>query len=572
MKTPLTEQVVPSTPGLDRRAWMKQAALLAGGAAAGLGTVPSAQAAAVAPAGTRVRAATPESAVVETTAGRVRGAVRNDVFVFKGIPYGETTAGAARFLPPRPPAAWTGIRSSTSWGPVAPHPERTGWRNDEEQYLYQWDDGFVGEDMLRINVWTPAVNDNRRRPVIFWIHGGGFVSGSSQELRPYDGENLARNHDVLFVSLNHRLNVFGFLDLSQIGGEPYAASGNAGMLDLVLGLEWVRDHIARFGGDPGNVTIIGQSGGARKVSILQAMPAARGLFHRAAVISGSALRQTTPDLSLKLALGVLDELGIARSDFAKLHQVETNRLLIAGLEAQRKAAAGAAGPTPGGWGPVVDGRVLPTHAFDPTAPAISAGVPLLTGSTFAELNSGVNNPNAASLMVAQLTTELTPSLGARAGEVIAAYRALFPAAPVFELRAHILAAQAYRINAVTMAERKAALNAAPVYQYWFGWKTAALDGRALAYHCQDLAFWFDNIDLAVQATGGTDDARDLADKMSRALVAFARTGNPSHPGLPRWDPFTATGRATMVFENNQSAVKPDPDRTARELLRQVRGI
>jgi para-nitrobenzyl esterase len=561
---------------LDRRAWMKQAALLAGGVAAGTSAQAAAAPANPAPTagagGGRMRAATPDSAVVETTAGKVRGAVRNEVFIFKGIPYGETTAGEDRFLPPRKPAPWTGIRSSTSWGPVAPHPERTSWRNDEEQYLYQWDDGFVGEDMLRINVWTPAINDNRRRPVIFWIHGGGFVSGSSQELRPYDGENLARNHDVLFVSLNHRLNVFGFLDLSQIGGEKYAASGNAGMLDLVLGLAWVRDNIVRFGGDPDNVTIIGQSGGARKVSILQAMPAARGLFHRAAVISGAALRQTTPDLSLKLALGLLDELGLARTDFAKLHQVETNRLLVAGMEAQRKVTAGAAGPTPGGWGPVVDGKILPAHAFDPVAPAISTGVPLLTGSTYAELNSGVNNPAAARLTVAELTAEFAPTLGARAGEVIAAYRVVFPTAPVFELRAHILAAQSYRINAVIMSERKAAQNAAPVYMYWFGWKTAALDGRALAYHCQDLAFWFDNIDLAAQATGGTDDARALADKMSRALVAFARTGNPNHPGLPSWDPFTSTGRAAMVFENNQSAVKADPDRTARDLLRQVRGM
>ena len=270
--------------GVGRRAWMKQAAGVIGGAAVTGVTapVPPVEAAAAATTtGTHVE--TTSRDVVETTSGRVRGFSRNGVHIFRGIPYGETTAGAGRFMPPKKAAAWTGVRSSTSWGPVSPHAPRTGWVNDEEQFLYQWDDGFAGEDMLRMNVWTPAVNDSGRRPVLVWIHGGGFSSGSSQELRPYDGERLATQHDTVLVSMNHRLNVFGFLDLSQIGGEPYAKSGNAGMLDLVLALEWVRDNIGRFGGDPGNVTIFGQSGGGRKVSTLLAMPAARGLFHKAAV-------------------------------------------------------------------------------------------------------------------------------------------------------------------------------------------------------------------------------------------------------------------------------------------------
>ena len=554
----------------NRRTWIKHAAVLAGGAAAA--AVPSAAAreaddsVAAQGSGGGARVTTPADAIVETGAGKVRGFRRNGVAIFRGIPYGDTTAGANRFVAPRKPKPWTGVRSSTSWGPVCPHAPRAGWYNDEEQFLYQWDDGFADEDMLRINVWTPGT-DNRRRPVLVWIHGGGFTSGSSQELRPYDGESLARNHDVVLVSMNHRLNVFGFLDLAEAGGAPFAGSGNAGMLDLVLALEWVRDNVGRFGGDPGSVTIFGQSGGGRKVSTLLGMPAARGLFHKAAVLSGSHLRQATPDTSRRLAAAVLQELNVSQSNLTRLQQVSTDELLNAGIAAQRKLAQGAAPQAPApNWGPVVDGSTLPAHAFDPGAPAMSANVPLLVGNTFVEFGGGIGNPEAHLMTVDQLQERLAPTVGASAREVIAGYQSMFPNIKPFEIAGLVTGTRAYRLNAVTQAERKAAQNGAPVYMYWFGWKTPVLDGRPLAYHCQDLAFWFDNIDLAAQATGGTDDARRLAAGMSRALVAFARTGNPGHDGLPKWPSFTAPTRATMMFENERSTVRNDPDRAVRRLL------
>jgi para-nitrobenzyl esterase len=294
----------PNTAGMDRRDWLKSAATLAGASAAfgaagcASETTPGGQAAATPATGT---VATPASAVVTTRSGRIRGFTRNGVFIFKGVPYGDTTAGENRFMPPKPVKPWTDVRPTLAWGPVSPHGPRAGWINQEEQFLYHWDDGFPGEDMLRLNVWTPAVNDASKRPVLVWIHGGGYASGSSQELRPYDGERLAREHDVVLVSMNHRLNVFGFLDLSQIGGEKYAQSGNVSMLDLVQALEWVRDNIASFGGDPANVTIFGQSGGGGKVTTLMAMPAAKGLFHRASAMSGSFIATSTRDQARDLA-------------------------------------------------------------------------------------------------------------------------------------------------------------------------------------------------------------------------------------------------------------------------------
>ena len=497
------------------------------------------------------------AAAVATAEGPVEGLSRNGIQQFLGIPFAAPPVGALRWMPPRPASKWTAVRQAKAFGPICAQITTLG--------------PFAGppnsnEDCLYLNVFTP--DTKAKLPVLVWIHGGGFVSGSSQEVRPYDGEQIARRHNAVLVSMNHRLNVFGFLDLSQIGGERYATSANLGMLDLVAALEWVRDNIANFGGDPSSVTIFGQSGGARKVSTLLAMPAARGLFHKAAVLSGSHLRQILPDVSDRLANAVLQELQIGRGDISRLHQLPAAQILGAGIEAQRKLAqaATAAGGAAPNWGPVVDGRVLPTHAFDPAAPAISANVPMLIGNTFAEFGGGMNNPTAHEMTLDQLRERLQPTVGARANDVIAAYQKVFPGARPFEIWAVIFGTRSYRAAAVTQAELKAAQNAAPAFMYWFGWKTPVLDGRPLAYHCSDLAFWFDNIDLAAQATGGTDDARDLATKMSRALVAFARTGNPSHPGLPAWPAFTATGRATMVFENERVSVRADPDRDARKLI------
>ena len=560
------------TEPIQRRDWLKSAAILGVSTATGVAAQPEtaiADARTSQPASPRSGVATPDRAIVSTTAGKVRGFTRNGVFVFKGIPYGDTTGGANRFLPPKPVKPWTDVKPALAWGPVSPHGPRAGWVNQEEQFLYGWDDGFEGEDMLRVNVWSPGVGDGRKRPVLVWMHGGGYASGSSQELRPYDGERLAREHDVVLVSMNHRLNVLGFLDLSSFGGERYASSGNVGMLDLVQSLEWVRDNVAAFGGDPGNVTIFGQSGGGGKVTTLMAMPAAKGLFHKAVALSGSLFSFGTPDAATKLATAVLAELGITRDQLDKLQSVPASQLVAAAFAAQQKVLPFAF-PKLGatslelGWQPLVDGKVLPTRPFDPAAPAESANVPFLVGSTFHEFSPGINNPQAHRLDWAGLSKALQPRLDQRTDAVIAEYRRVFPTAKPFEILG-IAGADLFRRGAVLQAERKAAQSGAPTYLYWFGWKTPVLDGRPLAFHCQDLAMWFDNIDLCVQQTGGGADARALASKMSNALVAFARTGNPNHPGIPRWPAYSASAPANMIFDTRVE-VRNAPDGAALKLI------
>jgi len=561
---------------LGRRAWMKNAATLAGSAAAA-SFAPGVAEAEAEPGGTRTQpsatrpliVASDKNAIADTVTGKVRGYTRNGIQTFKGIPYAATTEGAGRFAPPAKAKPWTGLRSSMQYGPVSPQPERTGWQNDETAFLFNWNDGIQGEDCLRLNIWTPALRDGRKRPVMVWLHGGGFVAGNGQEHPGYDGENLSRRGDVVVVSLNHRLGVVGYLNLAEYG-EQYASSANVGNLDIVAALEWVRDNIAGFGGDPGNVTIFGQSGGGGKVGALMAMPGAVGLFHRAIIQSGSSLRQATPDRSGKLAAAVLEELGVGRSNRQKLHDVSYQQLVAAGAAALRKLQqanpAPPLSPAAFGWGPTVDGKVLPTHSFDPVAPAISAKVPLMVGTVLNEFTTALGNPALEQMTDEELLKRVSSDYKDKAGEIIKVFRDAHPGAKPLDLLSLINAARP-RQNAVTQAARKAALGAAPAYLYWFTWQTPILDGRPRAFHCAEIAFAFYNTDVAASMTGGGDDARVLAAKVSDAWINFARTGDPNHAGLPKWPAYKPEQGAVMVFDN-RCAVRNDPDRAERQVLEQ----
>jgi para-nitrobenzyl esterase len=510
-----------------------------------------------------------ENAVVETDAGKVRGFTRNGIVTFKGIPYAGTTAGGARFQAPAKVKPWAGVRSSMQYGFVSPQEPRAGWGNDEIAWMFDWDDGRPGEDCLRANIWTPGVNDNKKRPVMVWLHGGGFSAGSGQELKSYYGENLSRRGDVVVVSINHRLGVLGYLNLAEIGGSRYANSANAGMLDIVAALEWVRDNIANFGGDPGNVMIFGQSGGGGKVNTLMAMPQAKGLFHRGAVESGSLLNASKAEDSAKLGAAVLQQLGLSASEIDKIQEVPVEQLVQAGIAGVKSLAApfqpGGAFRLPRiGWQPTVDGTNLPTQPYDPVAPAMSAHVPLIVGTNLNEFSTPLFDPKLTSLTDGLLKERVTAQYEDKADHIIEVFRAAHPKDTPGELMCRIAAAPV-RQSAITQAERQAALGGAPVYLYWFCWKTPVLDGRPGAFHCAELSFVFDNTDRCAPMTGGGPGPRALAAKVSDAWVNLARRGDPNHAGLPKWDAFTSSNKATMIFDNLCEA-KNNPDGAEREAL------
>lgn len=544
------------------------------GAAAAAPGVLAAQASATAnSAGDKV-AASDSRSVVETTAGKVRGCTHNGIHVFKGIPYGASTAGKNRFMPPQKPEAWTGVRSALWFGEVAPYPPRAGWHEDENAFMFQWNDGLAGEDCLRINLWTPSVNDHEKRPVMVWLHGGGYSAGSGQELLSYDGENLAHRGNVVVVSLNHRLNTFGHLDLSQLGGEKYASSGNVGMLDIVAALEWVRDNIAAFGGDPNTVMIFGQSGGGGKVNTLMAMPSAQGLYHRACVQSGSLLQVNEPEDSAKLAAAVLAELNISKNNIDRIQMVPIERLLDGAFTAQRIITPQRSGPPNFrrigrqlGWAPVVDGKVIPAQIWEPNAPDMSAGVPLMVGTVLNEFANGIDHPEAFSMTDGQLAERLKPVCGGREQEAIEMARHLFPKSNPFQLYSVIMTSSV-RGSAVKQASLKTAQAKALAYNYWFQWQTPILDGRPMAFHCAELSFCFDNTDRCETMTGGGERARALGAKMSEAWIRFARTGNPNHEGLPEWLAFTADKVPTMTFDDH-CKLENNPDGSLRTLMDSV---
>ncbi len=488
----------------------------------------------------------PLSATVETHRGKVRGGVDDGVRVFKGIPYAAATDGLNRFRPPRPVPPWTATRDALAYGPMCPQVPRklasitASWTFDKD----------ASEDCLVLNVWTPGLHDQRRRPVMVWLHGGGFFAGSGA-WSVFDGTRLCQRGDVVVVTINHRLNIFGFLYLGHIGGMEYAESGNAGMLDLVAALHWVHENIAAFGGDPANVTIFGESGGGAKASILMAMPQARGLFQKAIVQSGSQLDGLTPEEATQNALTFLAVMGLKPPEVSRLAKLPT-ALLFAGLNKVMTAP----GPKPT-YSPVVDGIVLPSPPWQPGRPAVSAGVPMIIGTTRTETTSllGSNDPSLFSLNEDGLHRALLPWLPERdVPRVLVGFRTLMPKASPSDLFFAITTDRRMRQQAWTQAERKAAQGDVPVWLYELDWTTPVEDGKWGSPHGLDLAFVFDNVAKSGAMVGSGGEPQRMADAMSSAWIAFARTGSPNGDYLPEWPPFTLAQRATMVFDTQSKAV------------------
>lgn len=482
--------------------------------------------------------------------GRVRGQREQGVLVFRGLRYGADTA-AYRFQPPRREAAWRGIADALEFGAAAPQ---------------GGSEGPGSEDCLFLNVWTPALDARARRPVLVYIHGGGFNNGSGSDPL-YDGSALCRRGDVVVVTLNHRLNTFGYLYLGALGDPRYAASGNVGQLDLVQALQWVREHAAAFGGDPGNITVFGQSGGGAKIATLMAMPAARGLFQRAWTMSGQQVTAAGPRAAAQRAAVAMD--AVHAPDLAALLRLPAADLLAATRARDPSRVEDSALY----FGPVLDEVVLPVHPFWPQAPAQSAAIPMVIGNTHDETRAFLgNDPGNFALdwttLPAQLEkqqfVDLLPSV------VIEYYRRLYPhytASEVFF--AATTAGRSWR-GAVEELEARARqpATAAPTWAYQLDWPSPVEEGRLRAFHTLDIPLVFDNAGLPTARTGSGADARALAATMSDALVAFARHGNPNHAGLADWAPYTLPQRRTMLFDV-RSRGADDPRGGERELYQRV---
>jgi para-nitrobenzyl esterase len=486
--------------------------------------------------------------VVETTAGKIRGLRLGKAVAFKGVPYGAPTGGSARFLPPQKPEAWTGVKDTVELGHRSPQgpsgliPEVAAVDVKEPS----------GEDCLVLNVWTPSASPQHKRPVMVWLHGGGFTSGSGG-FKIYDGANLAEKHNVVVVTVNHRLNAFGYFYLADLGGAQFANASNAGMLDIVAALKWVRDNVANFGGDPANVTIFGQSGGGAKVCTLLAMPAAKGLFHRAVVESGASLTGISREAANKNTEAFLSKVGLKPDQAGELQKLPLERIV--------DALGG------GRFGPVVDGKTLPANPFDPTAPEVSASVPLLIGTTQTEVTFFAGQ-QLDPIDEATMRTRVKQGLRRNEGDadaIIAAYKKTNPGISNIDIALESASDAFTWTNSITVAERKLALGQAPVFMYYFKWRSPVRDGKLKAMHCMEIPFVFDNVDLGAPMTGNGADRYALAEKISSAWVAFARSGNPSQRGLA-WPAYSTAQRATMILDDKPEVVD-DPRKDIRLALR-----
>lgn len=504
------------------------------------------------------------SPAVEITTGKIRGASAGGILSFKGIPYAAPTGGANRFLPPQPIAAWTGTRDALAYRGKAPQsPAQVKRRSEMDGILGPLDTTPETEDSLTLNVWTPGTSGSR--PVMVWLHGGAFAYGSGNRAVT-DGGNLATRGDVVVVSVNHRLNICGYLHLEDIGGERFAGSGNAGSLDMITALEWVRDNIAQFGGDPGNVTIFGESGGGGKVSALLVMPAAKGLFHRAVIQSGAAVRFTTRERANALAEAVVRQLG----GVDKLADAPLGALLGAIVPASR-----AAGPRAYSlldrydFGPVVDGAAVAQHPAEPSTSPLGDDIPLMIGGTSQEAALFLDDDAVwhRTLTEDQLRERVAAVAGAETEAALALYRERMPGASPGDRLIAALTGSNFTVRTLLYAKRRAARAGAPVYHYSLEWGSPFAGGRMGAHHAMDLPFVFDTTEVPL-STKGADGAAELAAAMSASWAAFARAGNPSNPAIPAWPAYTVGERATMLFDTRCRVVN-DPGSEARLLWSRV---
>jgi len=488
--------------------------------------------------------------VVDTVYGKVRGMNVAGIMTFRGIRYGATTAGGNRFMPPVKPAPWKDVYDAFAYGPASP--QTPGDPTDGYVQSVDWDahvKSGISEDCLFLNIWTPAVNDNVARPVFFYIHGGGFTNGSGGIT--FDGDPLARMGNAVVVTVNHRLGPFGFLDLGQAtGSAKFSSAGVAGMLDLVAALEWVRDNIARFGGDPGSVMIFGQSGGGSKVSTLMVMPSAKGLFHKALVQSGSTLTLGSRERNTAQTEKLMSELGISKTKPEAIQKIQWTTI----LEAKANT----------GFGPIVDGVVIPKNPFDPEAPEISADVPLIVGYT--REDSGIRDLSVAEITEEGLIKWCQETYKDNGSLILTTYREVYPNATAVQIQSRIRTDANTRKRATQMVERKSRQKRGNAYLYLMEWPSPAYEGRFGAVHGVDLGLVLGNPRNLI--AGNTLEARRMAEIVGSAVVAFGKTGDPNCNKIPFWPAYNTESRATMIF-NQECRVENDPTKELRVLWEKI---
>ena len=497
-------------------------------------------------------------AIAQTQYGKVQGYMSRDVYTFLGVRYGASTEGANRFMPPKEPEPWEGVMPALVYGYCAPQND-PNYANNAGVWRDHWNYSNLSEDCLFLNVWTKGLADGKKRPVMVWFHGGGYAAGNGIEQDGYHGENLARYGDIVFVSVNHRLNAFGFTDFSGVDAK-YEDSGNAGTLDMVAALKWVNKNIANFGGDPNNVTIMGQSGGGAKVCTLVAMPETKGLVHKGVALSGNANNALAQSYSRELGKYIVKT---SKKTVEQLQQMPwRDYLALANAAAQEFNKTQNMQGMRGGFAPVADGKHIPAEGYfdDPNAP--SAQVPMIYCSTMAEFSPAMYDKSLEDLDNEGLAKYLEQRYPGKAAAVVAAYQKAFPEANAGDIIGMATSPRTGIIKNIGIKAKQGA----PVYLAWFGFDPPTFNGRARAFHCIDICFWFRNTDRMVTHSGGGKRPRELSNKMSDALLAFMRTGNPNCDALPEWPAYNETDKPTMIL-NDVCEVKNNVDTEALEAMK-----
>lgn len=498
----------------------------------------------------------PDIAIATTPSGKIQGFVHNAILTYRGIPY----ATAERFMPPQPTRKWADTKMALLYGNICPQSASNPLAN----FLFSGPHLQQSDDCQNLNIWTPALSDHKPRPVMVWLHGGGFQAGSAIESYAYDGENLSRSGDVVVVSVNHRLNVMGHLDLSAYG-QQYQHSANLGVMDLVAALQWIKTNIAQFGGDPNNVTIFGESGGGAKVLTLMATPSAKGLFHKAIVQSGAVegmgMTLLAPKTTQRVAELTLNNLKLNRRNISKLKTLPYDKIAQASQKALDQTAKEQQIPSVMGngialfWAPSVDGDYIPSEPVGENYPAMAKDIPLLIGSNLTEWNTiyayfgdiaKAQTNNHHHWSVTQTQEQLQSRYGKNATAIQQAFARAYPERQPADA---LFVDSFLRLPAIKTAQLKADQHAAAVYQYLFSWDTPLLGGFAMSYHTAEIPFVFNSLALTETAHGNGDEAKALADTMSGAWVNFAKTGNPNGHNMPQWQAYNRDNGAVMVFDN-----------------------